>query len=534
MASQGKFGACGPDEPLPDGLHGGTRFQRGSEDRVCLCEVLLQEICRSKKSRDDANPVPRADFVGQGERVFERSSCLGKHEQVEIKCPQYPIPKGYPLAMLDLLGESQTRLRHLQCPCVLTMWTQVVSQAKECIGFGRALANLTGNLEGLLTKVERCGETDRGRDHRFALINPAKFGQQRQARGQPLAIIEFLEEGNGLLAIGCPLNQVTAKRTCHAQQVACFGKAMLTMRLLKQCERLLMVAQSFTGLFDIHVPVAQAVEAVSQGKRIVHAACQFKCLLTIGTSSGVIALCPQKAQVHQCLPLRVAVASSLGHLQRGLVIWTRPLKVTQGFVGLSTQAIERCWGRNRSALCGIQGSRHLIDGRMRSVHSLCLLSSTLPMLQCFLPQARFKEMVSQVCQVSIEDRGVEALQRFRNAAVQRLAFADQQVGIDGLPRQRMAEGELFRRLLNEQLGRYQLLDQLEQVLFVILREFLQEGKVETPSGNCRQGQHSPGRITQLIRTLLHSILNAARDVQLVQRLTIPPTIGVKNLPCRDQ
>ena len=56
--------------------------------------------------------------------------------------------------MFDLLGESQTRLRHIQCLCVITMWTQVVSQAKECVGFGRALANLTGNLESLLTKME--------------------------------------------------------------------------------------------------------------------------------------------------------------------------------------------------------------------------------------------------------------------------------------------------------------------------------------------------------------------------------------------
>src|SRR5258708_13982342 len=305
------------------------------------------------------------------------------------------------------------------------------------------------------------------------------------------------------------------------------------MRLLKQRERLLMVAQCFAGLFDIHVPVAQAVDAVSQGKRIVHAACQFKCVMTIATSSVVIGLCPKKAKAHQWLPLRVAVASSLGHLQRGLVIWTRPLKVTQGFVGLSTQAIERCWGRNRSALCGIQGSRHLIDGRMRSVHSLCLLSSTLPILQCFFPRARFKEMVGQVCQVSIEDRGVEALQRFRYAAVQSLAFADHHVGIDGLPRQRMAEGELFPRLLTDQLGSYQLLDELEQVLFIMLREFLQEGIVETPSSNCRQGHHPPGRITQLIRTLLHSILYTARDMQFAQRLAVPATISVKNLPCSD-
>ena len=59
----------------------------------------------------------------------------------------------------------------------------------------------------------------------------------------------------------------------------------------------------------------------------------------------------------------------------------------------------------------------------------------------------------------------------------------------------MAEGELLRRFLNDQLGSDQLLNELEQLLFVMLREFLQEGKVETPASNCRQAQHSPGRIT---------------------------------------
>src|SRR5207248_5233215 len=119
-----------------------------------------------------------------------------------------------PLAVLDLLGDNQTRLHQFQRPCVLTVWTQVVSQASECVGFSRALTTLTGGLEGLFTKAERFGVIDRGRDHRFALINPTEFGQQCQARGQPLAIIEFPEEGNSLLAIGCPLNQVTAKSSC--------------------------------------------------------------------------------------------------------------------------------------------------------------------------------------------------------------------------------------------------------------------------------------------------------------------------------
>src|SRR5579864_3729014 len=106
--------------------------------------------------------------------------------------------------MLDLFGESHTRLRQFQRSCVLTMRAQVVRQAKLCVGFGRTLTALTCGLEGLLTKVECFGETDRGRDQRFALVNPSEFGQQCQARGQPLAIIEFPEEVNGSPTISRP------------------------------------------------------------------------------------------------------------------------------------------------------------------------------------------------------------------------------------------------------------------------------------------------------------------------------------------
>ena len=64
------------------------------------------------------------------------------------------------------------------------------------------------------------------------------------------------------------------------------------MRMLKQRERLLVVAQSFARLFDIHVPVAQAVEGVSKSNRIVHATRQLKRLLAINASLGIIALRP--------------------------------------------------------------------------------------------------------------------------------------------------------------------------------------------------------------------------------------------------
>src|SRR6266571_2536038 len=134
----------------------------------------------------------------------------------------------------------------------------------------------------------------------------------------------------------------------------------------------------------------------------------------------------------------------------------------------------------------------------------------------------------------IKHSTVELLHRVGNPAVECLAFTDQEVGIDGLARQRMAESELLGRLLNDQLGGNQLLDELEKVLFVMMGELLQEGKVEAASGYGRQGQDLPGGLTESIRALLHGILNAARDGQLAQWLALPATVRVGNLPRRNE
>ena len=82
---KGEVGACSPDEPLPDGLHSGIRFKRGSEDRFGLRKVLLKKIRTGKISRDDTDPVPRADFLCQCQRLSELLQCLRQSEQIEIE-----------------------------------------------------------------------------------------------------------------------------------------------------------------------------------------------------------------------------------------------------------------------------------------------------------------------------------------------------------------------------------------------------------------------------------------------------------------
>src|SRR5260370_14959529 len=115
---------------------------------------------------------------------------------------------------------------------------------------------------------------------------------------------------------------------------------MLIMRLLKQRERLLMVLQRFAGLFDIHMPVSQAVEAMSEGDRIVQVACQGKCLLIISASLGVIAPCPQRAKRNKTLPLSMRVMDRAGYLQSMLIVATCVFKFAKDLKGLPTGLVD--------------------------------------------------------------------------------------------------------------------------------------------------------------------------------------------------
>src|SRR6266702_4162205 len=163
------------------------------------------------------------------------------------------------------------------------------------------------------------------------------------------------------------------------------------MHLSENGQCLLMVAQSLERLLDIEVPVAQAVEAVGKQIRGSLGPRKFNGAAEVDTRLLVIASCPEEAEVNDTLPLCYAIMSAVGHLQCLLIV------------------------------------------------AVCLFPSTLSILQGLLPGLCLVEVVGQVRQGRIADRGVEALHCFGNATVQGLALAYQQVGIHGLPCQRMAK-----------------------------------------------------------------------------------------------
>src|SRR6266571_1479288 len=94
----------------------------------------------------------------------------------------------------------------------------------------------------------------------------------------------------------------------------------------------------------------------------------------------------------------------------------------------------------------------------------------------------------------------------------------------------MPEGKLLGRLLDDELGRNQLLDERQELSFVLLGECLQEGKIEVPSGHGCQVHHLPGSFTQTTGAKRDGILDAAWDVQLAKLLALPAPLLVKNVP----
>src|SRR5215472_8664871 len=141
------------------------------------------------------------------------------------------------------------------------------------------------------------------------------------------------------------------------------------------------------------------------------------------------------------------------------MINTRLLKFSLGFVGQPTRTIQAGRRRESQLTCGIERPREVCSGGLRCIEGLRLFARTLTILQRFLPHPSFREMGGEICQVRLKCRGEETLEGLGNRAMQRLAFAYQEMRIDCLPRQGMPECKLLGRLLDDELGRDQLFEE---------------------------------------------------------------------------
>ena len=98
----------------------------------------------------------------------------------------------------------------------------------------------------------------------------------------------------------------------------------------------------------------------------------------------------------------------------------------------------------------------------------------------------------------------------------------------------MTEGKLLRRRFDDELSAHQLFHQGEQLLLVVVRHLLQDGKIEATPGDRCQDYELSGGLAQVLAALLHRVGNAPGNVQLAQWLAIPGPISVGNLTGRDQ
>src|SRR6266700_4388689 len=185
-------------------------------------------------------------------------------------------------------------------------------------------------------------------------------------------------------------------------------------------------------------------------------------------------------------------------------------------------------------LCCLEGSGELFNGSLGSVEGLRLFASTSPILQGLLPHLCFRKMDGEIRQVRLKCRCVKMLDGLSNRAVQCFPFTYEQFCVHGLPRQCVPKRKLLRRLLDNELGRDQLLDERQELRFVLVGEGLQEGKIEVPSGHGCQVQHLPGSFTQTTGAKLDGILDAAWDVPLAQLLALPVTLLVNNVSGLDE
>src|SRR5581483_1425672 len=104
-------------------------------------------------------------------------------------------------------------------------------------------------------------------------------GNGCQTGGETLAVIEFLKECDGSPEIICELVRIAYLFTRHAQQVKRLRQPLAVLQFLKNGECLLVKGERLMRLFDVDVPIAHAIQRVRQRVRIAQRAGERQGLL---------------------------------------------------------------------------------------------------------------------------------------------------------------------------------------------------------------------------------------------------------------
>src|SRR5262245_36419301 len=101
----------------------------------------------------------------------------------------------------------------------------------------------------------------------------------------------------------------------------------------------MMIAQGFTRLVNIEMPVTDTVKDVCHSCGIIQSLCDSECLLKVFTRLGVVACCPEEAEINQRLPLHIVITTHLGFIKHDLKILLCRIKVAKGFILMAASAI---------------------------------------------------------------------------------------------------------------------------------------------------------------------------------------------------
>src|SRR5579884_358106 len=279
--------------------------------------------------------------------------------------------------------------------------------------------------------------------------------------------------------------------------------------LLKDLKRLLDAA-------CVQQPVAQAVEAASAQRGVSQFLGQCKRPAEPDLCPFVIVPGPQEAERKHALPFHLASMNRTSRVERSLIFAACALEVAQRFMGLPPRQVELCRWRPREMMCGFYGACQVVDGGLLSKERQRLFSRLLLISQRSLPHTCFIAMIGQVFQIPFARKGRDrkALQGFGNAAMQRLPLSQQKRGRDGLLRECVAKSKPIRVFLNHQLGRDHLFEESQQMRFITAHDLLEQGGVEAPPSHSSQCDETPGLRTQVRDSLLHGLLDAARNGSL--------------------
>src|SRR5579871_5555583 len=114
------------------------------------------------------------------------------------------------------------------------------------------------------------------------------------------------------------------------------------------------------------------------------------------------------------------------------------------------------------------------------------------------------------------------------------ALACQERCVNGPPSQGVSKCELFGGYFDHELGRNQFFHDQQELFLIIVGELLEKGKIKMPPGHSSQGEHLPGRFSQMLHALLHRILNALRNALSWQRPAVPEALYVEDIARGDQ